>query len=69
MLRKLSRWIDKCSSFFAPRKGLLPLIGMLLIIANFIAQLVFNGWLVDTNFLLHLGLIISIFGFMLAWAL
>jgi hypothetical protein len=57
------------SEFFAPRKGLLPLIGMALIILNFALQLVPAGWLTQTNCFLHLGLVIAIIGFMIARAL
>jgi membrane-bound ClpP family serine protease len=66
----MSRLFDWLSEFLARRKGLLPLIGILLIIANLILQFLLPpGWLVSTNLLLHLGLVIAIFGLMLAWAL
>ncbi len=69
MVAWLSRLIDKLSEFLAHRKGLLPLLGLLFIIANLILQFVFPGWLASTNLLLHIGLIIAILGLMLAWAL
>jgi hypothetical protein len=65
----LSKLLDNASNFFAPRKGLLPLVGLLLIIANFFVQLFVPGWFASSNLLLHLGLVIAIFGLMLAWAL
>jgi hypothetical protein len=68
-MNKLSRFIDAASEFFAARKGLLPLIGLVLIVVNFILRLIGAGWLVQTDLMLHLGLIIAIIGFMLAWAL
>ncbi|MCX7976855.1 MAG: hypothetical protein N2646_07255 [Bellilinea sp.] len=68
-MENLSRFLDKVSSFLANRKGLLPLIGLTLILLNFIFQFLLNGWLVESNLLLHLGLIVAIIGFMLAWAL
>ena len=66
----ISRWIDWLSEFIARRKGLLPLVGLLLILLNLIFQFVLPpGWLVSTNLLLHLGLIIAILGLIIAWAL
>lgn len=64
-----SKILDKASEFLAARKGLLPLLGMLMIIINFFLTLLDAGWLAQTNFFLHLGLLISILGFLLAWAL
>jgi hypothetical protein len=61
--------LDKMSNYFAPRKGLLPLIGILLILANYATQFLIPGWFGSSNLLLHLGLIIAIFGLLLAWAL
>ncbi len=69
MITWLSKLIDKLSDFLARRKGLLPLLGLLFIIANLILQFVFPGWLASTNLLLHVGLIVAILGLMLAWAL
>ncbi|MFZ6018999.1 MAG: hypothetical protein ACOYXO_05245 [Chloroflexota bacterium] len=69
MLESLSQFLDKVSSFLANRKGLLPLIGLVLILVNFILQFVAAGWLVESNLFLHLGLLLAIIGFMLAWAL
>ena len=69
MVSWLSKLIDKLSDFLARRKGLLPLLGLLFIIANLILQFVFPGWLARTNLLLHVGLIVAILGLMLAWAL
>ena len=66
----MSKLFDRLSEFLAHRKGLLPLLGMGLIILNLILQFLLPpGWLVSTNLLLHIGLVIAIFGLMLAWAL
>ena len=66
----MSKLLDRLSEFLAHRKGLLPLIGIALIIANLIVQFTLPGWgLATTNLLLHIGLIVAIFGLMLAWAL
>lgn len=66
----LSRLVDNASNYFAHRKGLLPLIGILLVIINFILPLLI-GWnfITTSNLFLHLGVIVAIFGMMLASAL
>ncbi len=70
MKKSLSLFLDRLSNFLAPRKGLIPLIGMLLIVANLLMQFIIPGsWLATTNLFLHLGLLTAIFGLMLAWAL
>ena len=69
MLAKLSAFMDWFSEFIAHRKGLLPMIGILLIVANFILQVFAAGWMVQTNCLLHLGLVIAVFGLLAARAL
>lgn len=66
----ISRLLDFLSDYLARRKGLLPLIGLVLIVVNLIVQFVFPlSPLAFSNIFLHLGLIIAIFGLMLAWAL
>lgn len=66
----LSKLIDNASNYFAHRKGLLPTIGILLVIINFILPFIFGlNLITGSNLFLHLGVIIAIFGFMLAWAL
>jgi hypothetical protein len=69
MLRYFSRVIDRLSEYFAARKGLLPLIGILLVVANFVVRFLPLGWFGSSDLLLHLGIILAIFGFMIAWAL
>jgi hypothetical protein len=69
MAQWLNKTIDKLSEFLATRKGLLPLIGILLILANFVLQFFPLGWISESNLLLHAGLVIAIIGLMLAWAL
>jgi hypothetical protein len=70
-MKRFSRLIDKASDFFAHRKGLLPLIGILLVIINYILPFLFglDNVITGSNLFLHLGVIIAIFGMMLAWAL
>jgi hypothetical protein len=70
MIAWLSKLIDKASEYFAHRKGLLPMIGLLFILINLILQFLLPpGWLKESNLILHIGLIITIFGFVLARAL
>lgn len=66
----LSKLVDTASNYFAHRKGLLPLIGIVLVIINFILPLFFGpNFLTESNLFLHLGVIVAIFGMMLGWAL
>ncbi len=69
MFQWLNKTIDKLSEFLAPRKGLLPLIGIFLIVINFVLQFLPAGWVKESNLLMHIGLVIAILGLMLAWAL
>jgi hypothetical protein len=64
-----NRLLDRLSEFFARRKGLLPFLGILLVIANFFVRAFGTGWLAESDLLLHLGVVAAIFGFLLAWAL
>ena len=71
-MKWLSRLVDNASNYFAHRKGLLPLLGILLVIVNFILPflgLSLESFLVASNLFLHLGVIIAIFGMILAQAL
>jgi len=58
MLSRLNRLLDVLSDFLAVRKGLLPLLGILLIIVNGILQFIPTiGWLAHTNLLFHIVVI------------
>lgn len=66
----MSKFLDFLSEFLAQRKGLLPLIGLLLIFVNLVLQFIIpHTWIANSNLCLHVGLIIALFGLMLAWAL
>jgi uncharacterized membrane protein len=66
----LNKWLDRASNYFAYRKGLLPFLGLILVLLNWLLQFIPGiGWLNTSNTLLHLGTILAIIGFMLAWAL
>ncbi len=64
--------VERLNDFFAERPGLLPLLGVGLVILNLLLQIFpgpGSGWFVDSNLLLHLGVIISIIGLLLVRAL
>lgn len=66
----ISKMLDFLSEYLAHRKGLLPIIGLALILLNLLLQFIFPGSILATaNLCLHLGLIVAISGLMLAWAL
>jgi hypothetical protein len=66
----ISKLLDLLSEYLAHRKGLLPIIGMVLIVINLIIQFAFPlSPLAFSNIFLHIGLLIAIFGLLLAWAL
>lgn len=71
MIQWLSKLIDQASPFFAHRKGLLPLIGIGLVFINLLLVLFLPpaSFFVTSNLFLHVGIIVAIFGLMLAWAL
>lgn len=69
MLAAFSSFLDRLSEFLAHRKGLLPFLGIGLVAINFIFQFLPLGWWATSNFFLHLGVILAIVGFMIAWAL
>lgn len=66
----MSGLLDRLSEFIAHRKGLLPILGLVMIMCNLCVQFALpGGMLATTNILLHLGLLLAIIGLMLAWAL
>jgi len=70
MKEKFNQAVDFLSDFFAYRKGFLPSLGLILIFLNWLLQFFPGlGLFAETNTLLHLGLILAILGFMVAWAL
>jgi hypothetical protein len=69
-MKRLSRLVDRASDFFAHRKGLLPLVGILLVIVNYVLPFLIGlNVVTQSNLFLHLGVIVAIFGIMLAAAL
>ncbi len=68
-----NRLLKQMSDFLARLPGLPVLIGIALIVANFVLQLLppwpVVGWMADVNLLLHLGVVIALFGTLLPHAL
>ena len=65
----MNDFIDKVSDFLSKYPGLLPLVGLGLIILNLVLQIFPGSWFVDRNILLHLGLIIRLIGSLMVWPL
>jgi hypothetical protein len=68
----MNNLVERLNDFFAERPGLLPLLGVLLVILNLLLQFYpgpGSGWFVDSNILLHIGVIMSIIGLLLVRAL
>lgn len=61
----MNSFLDKVSDFLSKYPGLLPLVGLVLIILNLILQIFPGSWFVDRHILLHIGLIISLLGLLL----
>lgn len=61
--------LKSLSNFLARHPGLPILIGVGLVLLNFVAQLLPNWlvieWLANTHFLLHLGLVLGFLGILL----
>ncbi|NHZ72095.1 MAG: hypothetical protein GWP17_03305 [Aquificales bacterium] len=68
----MNELVERLNDFFAERPGLLPLLGVLLVILNLLLQFYpgpGSGWFVDSNILLHIGVITSVIGLLLVRAL
>jgi len=71
MINRFSKFLDHASAYLAPRKGLLPLIGIGLILLNLLLVSILppDWYLVRANLLLHLGAVVALIGVLLSWAL
>lgn len=62
----MAELVKRVSDFLARKPGLLVVIGLGLILLNFVLQLLpawpVIGWLAEVNLFLHIGLIASLFG-------
>jgi len=65
----LGEWLKRTSDFLARVPALPTLIGIGLILLNFLFQLLppwpLIGWMAEVNCFLHLGLVISLIGLLL----
>lgn len=64
----MNEFLDQVSDFLAERPGMLPLLGILLIVINLVLQIVpgpGGGWLVDSHLFLHVGLVVALLGLLL----
>ncbi len=62
--------IDRLSEYLAQRKGLIPMLGVVLILLNFALQFLPGiGVIATSNLLLHLGVVLAVIGLLLARAL
>jgi hypothetical protein len=62
--------MQKLADFFERVKGLPILVGILLVILNFIVQYIPSlAFLSDSNVLLHLGVVVGLLGVLLAEAI
>ena len=63
----MSKIIETASQFLAHRKGLLPLLGCLLVLVNLVLRVAApDTWFAATDVFLHLGVLTAIFGLLLA---
>ena len=66
--------LKRISDFLARLPGLPVLVGVVLVVLNFVARLLPGtwpvvGWLVQTDLLLHLGVVVGLIGVLLGDAL
>jgi hypothetical protein len=70
LANSLSKLLDDLSESLAERKGLIPLIGLGMVLLNLLLELIFpNSFLSRSDLFLHFGVIVAIFGLMLGQAL
>jgi|GEM_PF-3169473 len=62
-------WLNTISAFFARYKGLLVLVGIALVVLNWVLRALGLDWLTPQDLFLHLGVALGLFGMLLAVAL
>jgi hypothetical protein len=69
----MADWMKRLSDFLARQPGLPVLVGLILILLNFVLRVLpawpILGWMTEVDLLLHLGLVISLIGLLLIRAL
>ncbi|HUN22202.1 MAG TPA: hypothetical protein PK299_03605 [Anaerolineales bacterium] len=64
------RLLNKLTDWLAKRRGLLTLVGIGLVVINFITKLIPGlEWFAQTDLFLHVGIVVGLLGLMLATAL
>ena len=63
----INELVERLNNFFMSKPGVLPLVGVVLIVLNFLLQLYpgQEAWIAHSNLFLHLGLVISLVGLLL----
>lgn len=61
----MNKLLDRLSNFLAKYPGLLPLVGLGIIIFNLLLQFFPGNWIVDSHLFLHIGLIVALLGILL----
>ena len=70
MEKNLSASLAQFANALADRRGLPLIIGLILVLLNFVSQFIpALGWFAEYNVLLHLGLLFSIGGTLLSYVL
>ena len=70
----MNELVERLNTYLSAKPGLVPLIGVVLIIFNLVLQTVAGpentNWFVTSNVLLHIGIITSIIGLLVirAWS-
>ena len=66
----LAQFATRVTNALADRRGLPLIIGLILVLLNFVSQFIpALGWFAEYNVLLHLGLLFSIGGTLLSYVL
>lgn len=70
MKTRINKILDLFATFLAHHKGLLPIVGILFIVINAILQFTaMSNIVAETNLFLHVGIVVALIGFLLAWSL
>lgn len=67
MDRQINELVERANSFLARKPGILPLLGLALIVVNLLLR-IYPGpdyWIVRIDLFLHVGLVLSILGLLL----
>jgi hypothetical protein len=67
MDRQINELVERANAFMARKPGILPLLGLTLIVLNLLLR-IYPGpdwWIVRIDLFLHVGLVVSILGLLL----